>query len=231
MSSILAAIATWISGAVIPAIEFLIEGVTIAVSFIGTPIGAVLLCVFAIALITVAVISYYQNLFDSVEKNYENAQIVDKEGIFKQLNDHKGEAATIETNLTFFENKINDEVNKLLTQEKVSKDKASLINIFINSILSSIKNAKKGGENIFRKSYQLHEKGLALLYFNYKKKECKITLSFTFYDDKILEYLKYLVKMIKKLGYNLEKNYENDLQNIKINEEDDNVYKIIIKNI
>ena len=233
MSSILTAIGSWISGAFIPGVvDFFVAGVKIAASLVGSYIGGLLLIVFAIALITAAVIAYYNGFFESVEKNYDNTQIVDKDQVFKQLNEHKGEAATIETNLTFFDKNISEDVNKLLIQEKVEKNKASLMSIFINSILSIISKAKKGGENSIRKNYNLHENGLAMLYFKYIKSENTIILSFTFYDGKIFEYLKYLIKMLNKKGYDLEnKNYENDLQNFQINEEDSNLFKIKIKNV
>ena len=72
-------------------------------------------------------------------------------------------------------------------------------------------------ENSIRKNYNLHENGLAMLYFKYIKNENTIILSFTFYDGKIFEYLKYLIKMLNKKGYDLEnKNYENDLQISKL---------------
>ena len=212
------AIGSWIAGTAIPAVvNFLVAGVEIAASLVGSYIGGLLLIVFAIALITAAVIAYYNGFFESVEKNYDNTQIVDKDQVFKQLNEYKGEAATIETNLTFFDKKISEDVNKLLTQEKVEKNKASLMSIFINSILSIISKVKKGGENSIRKNYNLHENGLAMLYFKYIKNENTIILSFTFYDGKIFEYLKYLIKMLNKKGYDLEnKNYENDLQISKL---------------
>jgi len=141
-------------------------------------------------------------------------------------------AETIEANLTFFDKNISEDVNKLLIQEKVEKNKASLMSIFINSILSIISKAKKGGENSIRKNYNLHENGLAMLYFKYIKSENTIILSFTFYDGKIFEYLKYLIKMLNKKGYDLEnKNYENELQNFQINEDDTNLFKIKIKNV
>ena len=58
MSSILAAIGSWISGTVIPGVvNIFVAGVKIAASLVGSYIGGLLLIVFAIALITAAVIA------------------------------------------------------------------------------------------------------------------------------------------------------------------------------
>ena len=59
----------------------------------------------------------------------------------------------------------------------------------------------------------------------------KINLNFVFYDDKIFLYLKFLIKMLKEKGYELEnKNYENEINNFIV-EDAINQFKIILKNI
>ena len=67
--------------------------------------------------------------------------------------------------------------------------------------------------------------------YKYDKNNGKINLNFVFYDDKIFLYLKFLIKMLKEKGYELEnKNYENEINNFIV-EDAINQFKIILKNI
>ena len=233
MASVLSAIGSWISGVAFPSIiNFFVEGVAIVVSFIGSPLGAVLLLVFAIALITAAVIAYYKGFFNTVKQKYENVNLVDEKKIFEQLDSHKGEAANLETQLTFFEKDINEEVNNLISEEKIEDNKTSSMNIFINTIIDLIKKAGNGGENTCKKNFKLCGDSCASLLFKYNKDDHQATLTFSFYDEILFEYLILLLKMIIKKGYNLQnKNYEEEFKNFDIDRDSVNIYKLKITNI
>ena len=104
--------------------------------------------------------------------------------------------------------------------------------IFVNSIVSMVSKAGKSGENKCQKNYDLYEESIASLCYVYNKQNHKIILSFSFYDEKIFEYLKVLIKILKKKDYNLEnKNYENDFDRFYVDKDSPNLYKIIINNI
>ena len=76
--------------------------------------------------------------------------------------------------------------------------------VFIGYVLSLVTNAKKNGENNNKKNLDLYESGVATLIYKYDKNNGKINLNFVFCDDKIFLYLKFLIKMLKEKGYELE---------------------------
>ena len=118
MSAILTAIGSWIAGCVVPAVEFIVEGVSIVASFLGClSLGQILCIVLAIALITAAVITYYKNFTSQLNEKYEDAQLIDEKKVFEQLDAHKGESANIETKITFFEKEMKKEVDQLIKEE------------------------------------------------------------------------------------------------------------------
>ena len=212
MASVLAAIGSWIGGVAVPAIaNFIIEGVAIVASFISSPF--LLAIGFTIAVITTAVILYYNGFFDSVKKDYKDVQILDEKKIFDELNQHKEEAAQIGMSLTFFEKKLDKEILNCINKENIKNEE------------------KKNGENNNKKNLDLYENGVATLIYKYDKNSGKINLNFVFYDDKIFLYLKFLIKMLKEKGYELEnKNYENEINNFIVDDAI-NQFKIILKNI
>ena len=231
MASVLAAIGSWIAGVAVPAItQFIIEGVAIVASFISSPF--LLAIGFTIAVITTAVILYYNGFFDSVKKDYKDVQILDEKKIFDELNQHKEEAAHIGLNLTFFEKNLNEEILNYINKENIkNEEKKSTLRVFIGYVLSLVINAKKNGENNNKKNLDLYESGVATLIYKYDKNNGKINLNFVFYDDKIFLYLKFLIKMLKEKGYELEnKNYENEINNFIVDDAI-NQFKIILKNI
>ena len=133
--------------------------------------------------------------------------------------------------LTTFDKEINKEVTNLITEHKIEEEKINSMNIFINSIINLINNAGKSGENTSQKCFNLYGGSIAILYFKYNKEEHKITLAFSFYDEKFFEYLKLLIEMINKKGYHLQKkNYEDDFKAYDIDKDSINTYKIIIIN-
>lgn len=233
MSSILRAIGNWITGKAIPSvINFFVGGIDILTTFIFSCLCAVLILIFTISLITNEVIEYFQNFFNSVKEKYENAQLVDEKKIFEELETHKGEAANIETKLTFFDKNSNEEVNNLIKEENIEESKKTSMNLFINEIIDLIGKAGNGGENACQKNYNLYGSSCACLNFKYTKEKHEIKLSFTFYDEKLFEYLILLIKMLKKKGYNLEKkNYEKEFKSFQIDNDSVNVYRLIITNI
>ena len=231
MASVLAAIGSWIAGVAVPAItQFIIEGVAIVASFISSPF--LLAIGFAIAVITTAVILYYKVFFNSVKKDYKEVQILEEKKIFDELDQHKEEAAHIGLNLTFFEKNLNEEILNYINKENIkNEEKKSTLRVFIGYVLSLVTNAKKNGENNNKKNLDLYESGVATLIYKYDKNNGKINLNFVFYDDKIFLYLKFLIKMLKEKGYELEnKNYENEINNFIV-EDAINQFKIILKNI
>ena len=231
MASVLAAIGSWIAGVAVPAItQFIIEGVAIVASFISSPF--LLAIGFAIAVITTAVILYYKGFFNSVKKDYKEVQILEEKKIFDELDQHKEEAAHIGLNLTFFEKNLNEEILNYINKENIkNEEKKSTLRVFIGYVLSLVTNAKKNGENNNKKNLDLYESGVATLIYKYDKNNGKINLNFVFYDDKIFLYLKFLIKMLKEKGYELEnKNYENEINNFIV-EDAINQFKIILKNI
>ena len=213
--------------------KIIVDGVSIVASFIGSlSLDSFLLIVFAITIITAGVISYYRGFFDSLEQNYENAQIVDQKAFFQQLDEHKGEAASIEQKITFFDPYLNKEVTNLINEENIEENKISSMNIFINDIITLVSKAKNGGENACQKNYNLYGGSCACLNFKYNKENHKIILTFSFYDKKLFEYLIPLLKMINKKGYHLQKdNYEEDFIKFDIDADTVNVYKMIIINL
>ena len=233
MSAILTAIGSWIAGCVVPAVEFIVEGVSIVASFLGSlSLGQILCIVLAIALITAAVITYYKNFTSQLNEKYEDAQLIDEKKVFEQLDAHKGESANIETKITFFEKEMKKEVDQLIKEENIEEKKKTSMELFVNSIVSMVSKAGKSGENKCQKSYDLYEESIASLNYVYNKQNHKIILSFSFYDEKIFEYLKVLIKVLKKKNYNLEnKNYENDFERFYVDKDSENNYKIIINNI
>ena len=233
MSAILTAIGSWIAGCVVPAVEFIVEGVSIVASFLGSlSLGQILCIVLAIALITAAVITYYKNFTSQLNEKYEDAQLIDEKKVFEQLDAHKGESANIETKITFFEKEMKKEVDQLIKEENIEEEKKSSMEIFINSIVNIVSKAGKSVENKFQKCYYLYDESIVCLNYRYNKQNHKIILSFTFFDEKIFEYLKVLIKILKKKDYNLEnKNYENDFDRFYVDKDSENNYKIIINNI
>ena len=230
MATILGAIGSWITGTALPGvINFFVGGVSIMASFFGSWLGAILLIVFAIGIITTAVISYYKDFFNSVKNNYENAQLIDEKKIFQELDNHQGQSATVGVKFTFFEKELDEEVNNLIAEHNIEEEKTTSMKIFINSIIDLINKAGKAGENICQRSFDLYGDGTTSLNFNYKKEEHKICLSFTFYDEKLFEYLTLLIEMINKRGISLQKkNYEEDFKTFDIQKGDINIYRIII---
>ena len=167
----------------------------------------------------------------SIEK-YEDAHIIDEKKMFEQLDAHKSETANIETKITFFEKEMKKEVDQLIKEENIEETKKSSMEIFINSIVNIVSKAGKSVENKFQKSYELYDESIVCLNYRYNKQNHKIILSFTFFDEKIFEYLKVLIKILKKKDYNLEnKNYENDFERFYVDKDSENNYKIIINNI
>jgi hypothetical protein len=229
MATILGAIGSWITGTALPGvINFFVGGVSIVASAVGGWFGAVLLILFVISLITAAVIAYYKGFFNSVKDKYENVQLIDEKHIFEELNSHQGQSANLEAKLTFFEKDLNEEVNNLITEHNIEEDKASSMNMFINSIIDLINKAGKAGENICQRNFDLYGNSVTTLNFKYNKEEHKIILTFTFYDEKLFEYLTLLIEMINKRGYILEKNYEEQLKTFEIEKNDVNNFKIKI---
>ena len=106
MSSLLGAITSWLGGSIVSAVKFLIGGVKIVVSFLGSyALGPILLLLISIALITAAVIAYYKGFFSKV-KEEKNAELVNEKAFFKELDANEGKAGKIEQKLTFFEKEI-----------------------------------------------------------------------------------------------------------------------------
>ena len=184
-----------------------------------------------IVIVTGIVISY--KVFSSYSKEkYEHAQLVDEKKVFEQLDAHKGESAKIVTKITFFEKKTKSEVEQLIKEENIEEKKKSSKEIFVNSIVNILSKAGKIVENKCQKSYDLYDESIVCLNYRYNKQNHKIILSFTFFDEKIFEYLKVLIKILKKKDYNLEnKNYENDFEMFYVEKDLPNLYKIIINNI
>ena len=130
MASVLAAIGSWIGGVAVPAIaNFIIEGVAIVASFISSPF--LLAIGFTIAVITTAVILYYNGFFDSVKKDYKDVQILDEKKIFDELNQHKEEAAQIGMSLTFFEKKLDKEILNCINKENIKNEEKKILCIFL----------------------------------------------------------------------------------------------------
>jgi len=233
MASILASIGSWLAGAVVPAVKIFVEGVSIVASFLGSlSLGSILMIVFAIALVTVAVIAYYEGFFNDIRNKYENVQLFDVKKIFEKLDAHKGEAAIIEQKLSFCDKDLSKEINNLISEENIEEKKISTMNLFVSDIMSLIAKAGKSGENTCQKNFNLYDNGSALLSYKYKKKEHQIILVFSFYDRKLFEYLIPLIKILRKKGYNLEKkNYETEFKSFHLDEDNVNSYKIIINNI
>ena len=231
MATVLAAIGSWITGVAIPAVtQFIVGGVTIIANLIGWP--CLMLIGFAIALITTAVILYYKGFFNDVRNNYKDVQLDNEKKVFEQLEKHKGEAAHIDVNLSFFDKELTKEVENLVNKENIKNEgKKDTMKLFIKFIVNCVTNAKKNGENKSRKNFDLYEGSVATLTFIYDKNERKIHLNFAFYDDKIVEYLIVLLKILKQKGYQMENEYYEDaIKNFQI-EDDVNKFKIILINI
>ena len=164
-----------------------------------------LIITFVIVVITVGVIIKFKELFNSIQRKYENAEISDQKKFFNDLDKNRDKSGKVELKLTTFDKEINKEVTNLITEHNIEEEKINSMNIFINSIINLINNAGKAGENISQNSFDLYGGSIASLYFKYNKEEHKITLAFSFYDEKLFEYLKLLIEMINKKGYNLQK--------------------------
>ena len=175
----------------------------------------------------------FSRLFSSFSKvKYEDDHIIDEKKMFEQLGALKSESANIETKITFSEKEMKKEVDQLIKEENIEEEKKSSMEIFINSIVNIVSKAEKSVENKFQKCYYLYDESIVCLSYVYNKQNHKIILSFTFYDEKIFEYLKVLIKILKKKDYNLEnKNYENDFDRFYVDKDSPNLYKIIINNI
>ena len=222
MATVLAAIGSWITGVAIPAVtQFIVGGVTIIANLIGWP--CLMLIGFAIALITTAVILYYKGFFNDVRNNYKDVQLDNEKKVFEQLEKHKGEAAHIDVNLSFFDKELTKEVENLVNKENIKNEgKKDTMKLFIKFIVNCVTNAKKNGENKSRKNFDLYEGSVATLTFN---------LNFAFYDDKIVEYLIVLLKILKQKGYQMENEYYEDaIKNFQF-DDDVNKFKIILINI
>ena len=232
MASVLAAIGSWISGVAVPAItKFFVDGVAIIGSLISSPF--LLLIGLTIAVITVAVILYFSGFFNTIKNDYKEVQLIDEKKILNDLNQHKDQAAHVGVNLTYFEKKLNQEVSNYIDKENIKDDeKKNTMHVFIGYVLSLVTNVTKKGINNDRKSLDLFNQGTATFALKYDKNSKKITLNFVFYDDKIFYYLKVLLKILREKGYELEKNnYENEINNFHIEEDEVNKFQIIIKNI
>ena len=175
----------------------------------------------------------FSRLFSSFSKvKYEDDHIIDEKKMFEQLDALKSESANIETKITFSEKEMKKEVDQLIKEENIEETKKSSMEIFINSIVNIVSKAGKSVENKFQKCYYLYDESIVCLNYRYNKQNHKIILSFTFFDEKIFEYLKVLIKILKKKDYNLEnKNYENDFDRYYVDKDSPNLYKIIINNI
>ena len=231
MATVLAAIGSWITGVAIPAVtQFIVGGVSIIASLIGWP--CFMLIAFTIAIITTAVILYYKGFFNDVRKNYKDVQLVNEKKVFEQLEQNKGKNAQIDVKLSFYEQKFAKEVECLIDKENIKNPgKKESMESFIKFIVSCVINVKKNGENKIRKNFDLYEGSVATLTFNYDKKVGKLYLSFAFYDDKIVQYLIVLLKILKEKGYQMEnEQYENEIKNF-VFEDDVNKFKIILINI
>ena len=231
MATVLAAIGSWITGVAIPAVtEFIVGGVTIIANLIGWP--CLMLIGFAIALITAAVIVYYIGFFNDVRNNYKDVQLDNEKVVFQELEKHKGEAAHIDVNLSFFDKDLTKEVESLVNKENIkNEEKKDTMKFFLKYIVNCVINAKKNGENKSKRNLELYEGSVTTLTFIYDKNERKIYLNFAFYDDKIVEYLIVLLKILKHKGYQMENEYyEDEIKNFQF-KEDVNNFKIILINI
>ena len=113
--------------------------------------------------------------------------------------------AHIGMKLSFFEKNLNEEILNYINKENIkNEEKKNTLHTFIGYVLSLVINAKKNGENNNKKNLVLYENGVATLIYKYDKNNGKINLNFVFYDDKIFLYLKFLIKMLKEKGYELE---------------------------
>ena len=170
--------------------------------------------------------------FNDTRNKYRNVEIENERQIFEQLEKLKGEAAHIEVNLSFFDKDLTKEVESLVNKENIkNEEKKDTMKLFIKYIVNCVINAKKNGENKSKKKLELYEGSVTTLTFIYDKNERKIHLNFAFYDDKIVEYLIVLLKILKHKGYQMENEYyEDEIKNFQF-KEDVNNFKIILINI
>ena len=157
---------------------------------------------------------------------------IDEKKIFEELEKHSNSAAAeIKVKLTVFEKDLFTEVNKLIDEENIEEYKISSMQIFICYIIDLINKVGKAGEITCQKIFDLYGNTTVSFCFKYNKEENKIILTFTFYDEKLFEYLKPLIKIIKRKGYTLQnKNYEEEFKTFEIDKDSVNIYKIIIIN-
>ena len=170
--------------------------------------------------------------FNDTRNKYRNVEIENERQIFEQLEKHRGEFAHIEVNLSFFDKDLTKEVENLVNKENIkNEEKKDTMKLFIKYIVNCVINAKKNGENKSKKKLELYEGSVTTLTFIYDKNERKIHLNFAFYDDKIVEYLIVLLKILKQKGYQMENEYYEDaIKNFQF-DDDVNKFKIILINI
>ena len=170
--------------------------------------------------------------FNDTLNKYRNVEIENERQIFEQLEKLKGEAAHIEVNLSFFDKDLTKEVESLVNKENIkNEEKKDTMKFFLECIVGCVVNAEKRGEGKSKRNLELYEGSVTTLTFIYDKNERKIYLNFAFYDDKIVEYLIVLLKILKHKGYQMENEYyEDEIKNFQF-KEDVNNFKIILINI
>ena len=170
--------------------------------------------------------------FNDTRNKYRNVEIENERQIFEQLEEHREEFAHIEVNLSFFDKDLTKEVESLVNKENIkNEEKKDTMKFFLECIVGCVVNAEKRGEGKSKRNLELYEGSVTTLTFIYDKNERKIHLNFAFYDDKIVEYLIVLLKILKHKGYQMENEYyEDEIKNFQF-KEDVNNFKIILINI
>ena len=170
--------------------------------------------------------------FNDTRNKYRNVEIENERQIFEQLEKHRGELEHIEVNLSFFDKDLTKEVESLVNKENIkNEEKKDTMKFFLECIVGCVVNAEKRGEGKSKRNLELYEGSVTTLTFIYDKNERKICLNFAFCDDKIVEYLIVLLKILKHKGYQMENEYyEDEIKNFQF-KEDVNNFKIILINI
>ena len=212
-------IGSWISGTPFQSvINLFIEGVSVLSKFISSIMGIKLLIVLAIAVVTAAVIASIVQAYKKSQEEFKDVKFVGMDRLREKLNKNNGDAAKIHNKCYTFKQNVKSKVNNFINDKKVEDSKKENLDTFINVIISLISESNKGGENECTDTFNLNEKKEILFKFKNDKQKNVISLTFSYDDNIIFEFLSLLLELLKKENYKLMKNYEAEFKNYYVND-------------